>query len=48
MDSTHVIDIGPRPSIAVEGSRQRFPVGRIFTACPDRRWTNERTNPWRH
>ncbi len=24
MDSNHVIDIGPRPSIAVEGSSQRF------------------------
>ena len=30
MDSNHVIDIGPRPSIAVEGSAQRFPVGRIY------------------
>ena len=29
--STHyVIDIGPRPSIAVEGAEARFPVGRIY------------------
>ena len=26
----HVIDIGPRPSIAVDASAQRFPVGRIY------------------
>ncbi len=26
----HVIDIGPRPSVAVAGSEARFPVGRIY------------------
>ncbi len=26
----YVIDIGPRPSLPVAGSSQRFPVGRIF------------------
>ena len=30
MDNNFVIDIGARPSIAVDGSDQRFPVGRIY------------------
>ena len=29
-DTRFVIDIGPRPSLAVHGSDQRFPVGRIY------------------
>jgi fumarylpyruvate hydrolase len=29
-NATYVIDIGPRPSLAVAGSDARFPVGRIY------------------